>query len=59
MSANSAKPAIVSISSSRSAMARIVADARPSCEALARLTPRPAAAQHDRDVRDLTETDRH
>jgi hypothetical protein len=40
-------------------MARIVADARPSCEALARLTPRPAAAQHDRDVRDLTETDRH
>jgi hypothetical protein len=39
-------------------MVRIVADARRSCDTPARLTPRRRAAQHDGDVRDLTESDR-
>jgi hypothetical protein len=39
-------------------MARIVADVTGPCEARVRLTPRRRAAQHDHDVRDLTESDR-
>jgi len=39
-------------------MARIVADVAGPCDAQARLTLRRRAAQHDADVRDLTESDR-
>jgi hypothetical protein len=39
-------------------MARIVADVARPCDGPARLTLRRRAAQHDRDVRDLTESDR-
>jgi hypothetical protein len=39
-------------------MARIVADVTRACDTRARLTLRGRAAQHDADVRDLTESDR-
>src|SRR6187551_2208216 len=49
-SANSAKPAIASINSSRSAMMRIVADDPFQWKAYARLTPHLRAAQHGGEV---------
>jgi hypothetical protein len=39
-------------------MSRIVADVAGPCDTRVRLTPRRRAAQHDADVRDLTESDR-